>query len=248
MKKQLSREFETKYNSAMVHSQLIKRKRLQSETPRQYIYAMQTVAGQGIVEEEALIQYIIDGIPDEECNKSILYGSDNVTQLRKNLEHYDRMKERIDNKLRKEHAKNGKKKTTEKGEKKGSKKESKEARCFICGLTDYMAKNFPHREEGPKCFKCNRFGHIATKCSTASETVKKDRKVNVVNVSSCTPTNDEMVITVNDVPMLSMMDTETYLTLLRFSEYLRIGSPVIRPVSHSLYGLGKSQMKPIGVF
>lgn len=168
MRKRLLCEFETKYNSAMVHSQLIKRKRLQNETPRQYIYAMQTIASQGIIEEEALIQYVIDGILDEECNKGILYGSDSVTQLRKNLEYYDRMKERIDKKSRKEQTKDGKKKMTEKSERKSNKKEVKETRCFSCGSADHLAKNCPHKEEGPKCFKCNQFGHIATKCSASS--------------------------------------------------------------------------------
>lgn len=72
--------------------------------------------------------------------------------------------------------------------------------------------------------------------------------MNVVNINSCTPTDDEMVVAVNGVPISSMMDTGTHRTLLKFSEYRRIGSPAIRPVYHSLYGLGKSQVKPIGVF
>lgn len=72
--------------------------------------------------------------------------------------------------------------------------------------------------------------------------------MNVANISSCTPTDDEMVVAVNGVPVSSMMDTGTHRTLLKFSEYRRIGSPAIRPVYHSLYGLGKSQVKPIGVF
>lgn len=105
MKRCLLSEFEIKYNSATVHSQLIKRKRQPNKTPRQYIYAIQTIASQGDIEEEALIQYMIDGILDEESNKSILYGSDDV---KKNLEQYDRMKERIDRKTRKEPIKNSK--------------------------------------------------------------------------------------------------------------------------------------------
>jgi len=83
MKKRLLNEFETKHNSAIVHAQLNKRKRQTNETPRQYIYVMQTIASQGDVEEEALVQYIIEGVPDEEYNKSILYGADTLTQLRK---------------------------------------------------------------------------------------------------------------------------------------------------------------------
>lgn len=72
--------------------------------------------------------------------------------------------------------------------------------------------------------------------------------MNVVNINSCTPTDDEMVVAVNGILISSMMDTGTHRTLLKFSEYRRIGSPAIRPVYHSLYGLEKSQVKPIGVF
>lgn len=72
--------------------------------------------------------------------------------------------------------------------------------------------------------------------------------MNVVNISSCTPTDDEMVVAVNGISISSMMDTGTHRTLLKFSKYRRIDSPAIRSVYHSLYGLGKSQVKPIGVF
>lgn len=55
MKRRMLREFETKLNSALIYSQLIKRKRLPNETPRQYVYAMNTIASQGTIEEEALM-------------------------------------------------------------------------------------------------------------------------------------------------------------------------------------------------
>lgn len=96
IRKRLLSEFQIKYNSVMVHAQLAKLQRLLNDRPRRYVYAMKTIVSQGAMEEEVLLQYIIDGIPDEESNKSIQYGSDIVLQLRKNLEHYDRMKERSD--------------------------------------------------------------------------------------------------------------------------------------------------------
>lgn len=86
MKKSLLKEFETKVNSVMVHLQLSKRKRQANETLRQYVYAMSTIASQGNVEEEAVMQYIIDGIQDDEAAKSILYSACTIGELRKNLE------------------------------------------------------------------------------------------------------------------------------------------------------------------
>jgi len=133
-------EFETKHNSAIIHTQLNKRKRQTNETPQQYIYAMQTIASQGDVEEEALIQCIIEGMPDEEHNKSILYGTDTLTQLRKNMECYDRMKEKSDKKSRKEQPKALKGKNADKSEKKANQKEWKETRCFSCGSIEHVAR------------------------------------------------------------------------------------------------------------
>jgi len=178
-------EFETKHNSAIVHAQLNKRKRQTNETPRQYIHAMQTIASQGDVEEEALIQYIIEGVPDEEHNKSILYGTDTLTQLRKNMECYDRMIEKSDKKSRKEQPKSVKGKNIDKSEKKANQKERKETSC---GSIEHVARDCPHKDERPKYFNCNRFGHIATKCDDSGETTKKDRKVNVISVSDRVPT------------------------------------------------------------
>lgn len=106
MKRRLIKEFEAKLNSATIHSQLMKRKRLPNETPRQYVCAMSTIANQGSVEDETLIQYIIDEVLNDENSKSILYSSCTVTELRKNLERYDRMVEKSEEKSRKELTKN----------------------------------------------------------------------------------------------------------------------------------------------
>ena len=55
---------------------------------------MQEVASQGVLEEMALVQYVIDGIEDEETNKTILYSARCIRELKKNLEIYDRMRKK----------------------------------------------------------------------------------------------------------------------------------------------------------
>lgn len=102
MKRRMRCEFETKLNSALIHSQLMKRKRLANETLRQYVYAINTIASQASkgIEEEALMQYIIDGVSDDESNKAILYNANTITELRKNLERYDRIREKAGRKNR----------------------------------------------------------------------------------------------------------------------------------------------------
>lgn len=70
LKRRLIREFSIDLNRADVHSQLFKRRMKADENSRQYIYAMQEIASQGYIEEDALIQYIIDGVSDDETSKT----------------------------------------------------------------------------------------------------------------------------------------------------------------------------------
>ena len=137
-KKRMIKEFQIEVNSATIHAQLLKRKRLANETPRQYVCAIHNTANQGFVEDEALIQYIIDGIPDDESNKQILYNARNLTELKKSLEIYDRMQE-----------KSRKKKPTAKSEtnkdKKQEKKDPKQTttkkfHCFACESAEHEVK------------------------------------------------------------------------------------------------------------
>lgn len=140
-----------------------------------------------------------------------------VVQLRKNLELYDRMKEKSDKKLRKEQIKPNKGKIAEKSEKKTNQKERKEIRCFSCGSMEHITRVCPQKDEGPKCFKCNRFGHIATKYEASNEITKKDQRVNVISVINDVPTDDEMIIIVNGVPVMSMTDTGTRTLVQEYS-------------------------------
>lgn len=49
------------------------------------------------MEISAVIQYIIDGIVDDEVNKTILYGAETISQLKAKLNTYEKMKSRIKN-------------------------------------------------------------------------------------------------------------------------------------------------------
>jgi len=61
---------------------------------------MNTIADQGTIKEEVLIQYIIDGVvTDDESSKSISYSANTITELRKNMECYDKIKKKSDKKM-----------------------------------------------------------------------------------------------------------------------------------------------------
>ena len=59
------------------------------------MYAMMEIASEGNVEEKALMEHIINGIPDREYNKMILHQASTLEQLKTNLDVYDRIKEKL---------------------------------------------------------------------------------------------------------------------------------------------------------
>lgn len=107
----------------------------------------------------------------------------------------------------------------------------------------------PDQEKGPKCFKCNNFGHIAAKCEeTEKATTKKDKKTNEVNVITQAATDDEIIIEINDTQIRSMMDTGTYQIMLKYKDNDRIGKPELRTVTSTVQRFGKMIVKAHGVF
>lgn len=62
-------EFGEKFISATVHQNLVKRRKRWEESYHGYVLQMRAISSQGDIEEEVLIQYIIDGIPDTKIAK-----------------------------------------------------------------------------------------------------------------------------------------------------------------------------------
>ncbi|XP_043494160.1 uncharacterized protein LOC122519060 [Polistes fuscatus] len=93
LKRSLIREFQVKVNSATIHKQLSKRRQQPGESSRLYIYSMQEIANQGNIEEDALIQYIADGLLGERRDKAVLYGSRTLTEFKNNIQIFDKLKE-----------------------------------------------------------------------------------------------------------------------------------------------------------
>ena len=89
LKKGLIREFSKKYNSRQVHQKLREMRKKSDEACLAYMYRMLKIASYVDIEEEAKVEYIIDGIIDKEVNKSTLYGAASIKKLRKRLIVYE---------------------------------------------------------------------------------------------------------------------------------------------------------------
>ncbi|KAK7865588.1 hypothetical protein R5R35_010119 [Gryllus longicercus] len=247
IKKDLTKEFITKLSSATVHSQLRKRKRLSDETAKQYIYSMIEIANQGTVDEEALVEYIIDGIQDYESNKAILYSARNIQELKKCFEAYERMKEKSKGRqttTQKEESnhrnKENKNQTSSTKEDHGNKnsdgKRPGQKRCFSCGSKEHERVNCTNKDKGPKCFKCNMFGHIAPNCTKESQSV------------GCISSNDEGLISmkVRGRNYRALLDTGSDVNLVPTDIYEKIGRPEMSPTTRCFTGLGNKTTNPVG--
>lgn len=92
LKKTLIKEFTKALNSKSVHKELARTKKQSDESYHEYMYRMMEIASHADIELEAKIQYIIEGLPDEPQNKTILYGAQSIRDLRKRLTQYETMK------------------------------------------------------------------------------------------------------------------------------------------------------------
>ena len=163
-KKALVDEFEDIVSDRQIHQELAHRTKRADESLLRYMYSMREIAGQGRVDTQSVIDYIIQGIADEVTNKAILYGARNMQQLKERFEQYEAMKsdmktktkfgERKDDKAERSAMRNRSRQTS-----------SDPKRCFNGGGDDHLSVKCPQKEKGVKCFSCNKFGHIAAKCT-----------------------------------------------------------------------------------
>lgn len=155
-------EFGKTVNSRQVHKELARTKKKNDESYHEYVYRMMEIASHADLETEAKIQYIIDGIQDEPVNKTVLYGAQNIKELRKKLTQYEAMKNAVNQKSKSQSYKPTKDATKGPG---GQGTKTDEKRCYNCGEKNHMGASCPLKSKGTKCFGCGEFGHIAAKCS-----------------------------------------------------------------------------------
>ncbi|KAI8116034.1 hypothetical protein CVS40_11828 [Lucilia cuprina] len=72
-----------------VYRQLQARKLQSSETALSYLISMQTIAGQSSIDEQELVDFIIDGIPDTGSHVTFLYGAHTMDELIRRLDRFE---------------------------------------------------------------------------------------------------------------------------------------------------------------
>ncbi|KAF6206296.1 hypothetical protein GE061_017526 [Apolygus lucorum] len=88
-------EFKTVSTSRELHLELSKRTKKREESTQEYLIRMREIASKGSIDDESLIQYVINGLPDSTANKAILYGAISITEFKNKLKLYDKMKKSV---------------------------------------------------------------------------------------------------------------------------------------------------------
>ncbi|XP_015596320.1 uncharacterized protein LOC107268244 [Cephus cinctus] len=212
------------------------------------------IAGQADIEEEAIIQYSIDGIRDDEVNKTILYGASSIKEFRKKLQLYETQKENSGKSHRSiQRPSNNDKPKRIAVDKMTDRKDGvivKPKHCFVCGNKNHLSRDCPDKEKGRKCFKCDRFGHISSEYTTE---VKKSSSTNTESRARVDAVEATKRKIPKDIKMLGQdvtacIDSGSDLHLVRFSEYQRLGAPKLELKKIVFDGANSKDNKTIGRF
>jgi len=102
-----------------------------------------------------------------------------------------------------------------------------------CGATDHSVGSCTHKDKGPKCFKCNEFGHIFTKC-TKAEKKENIKSVNVVRAEDI----QTIPVIINGSKVSALLDTGSDVNLTREDVVNAIGVTNLQETTRIFTGLG----------
>ncbi|CAB3262274.1 unnamed protein product [Arctia plantaginis] len=91
----LTKEFPDALNTKEMHELMAGRRKKKDETVYQYMLLMRELGKRAKFPDYVTVQYIVDGIPDYENNKAILYGITSFSVLKEKLAVYEMMKSKM---------------------------------------------------------------------------------------------------------------------------------------------------------
>lgn len=241
LKQSLRAEFSKAVNSHTVHKQLAQRKKREDESYHEYMYSMLDIAAQVSMEAVAVMQYVIDGIRDDELSKTMLYGAKNIKEFKDRLTQYGKMRER-------QAANPRTKKETERDETRINKQPvrsgssthpTKTVRCYYCGDKRHKSDECPTKDRGMKCFKCEDYGHVAAKCPKSTGAARTNA-VTSKRRQACKS------VTIGTQQINALIDSGSDLSLMRAATYIGIGAPSLSSDKIEFRGVGSNENVTLG--
>ncbi|XP_037944267.1 uncharacterized protein LOC119677070 [Teleopsis dalmanni] len=226
LKKALIAEFTVNLTMNEVHAMLKGRRKKPTESLREYLYSIIEIANQIQLDEMSIIDYFIEGIPDNQ-EKHILV-----------IKHYRRETSNRtywvqDIKIEREDRKDGK-------------------RCYRCGGKDHIANSCKIKDY--KCFKCQEVGHKAFECKRPEKVVGNRNKNNSLVIETINDvrrngTNRVLKdLGINGKKVRALIDTGSDVCIIRHSTCLRLGNIVLEARRKTLTGIGGKEIKTLGSF
>lgn len=161
---------------------------------------MLSTAAQSDVDVAAIITYTINELPGSNELKAHLYEAGNLDEFERKLRAYEIQFAMTKGEKRHDYVK------------KDSKKEGKRERgpiwLIVCS---HLFPDCPSKNKGPKCFKCNKFGHKSSSCSEPNSVAKPpEKRINMIKKCSRNKT-----VEVNNVDVDGLADTASDYTVIR---------------------------------
>lgn len=230
LKKRLTDEFQLKVSSAQVHKMLMSRRKRPTEPVQEYVLVMRELGSRANIDAETIIQYIIDGIPDDQVNKIVLYGAKNFGDFKEKVKLYNQIKTKstfVSNDSSRMKVKSDKNKEV----------------CFNCGQKGHKSNLCPDKAKGAKCFKCGNFGHISTKCVKNKPEVSKS-----VNTVSVKPKRSVKVL-IDNVKLTALFDSGSDISAIRSDVfYDNFNNITLTKKIINISGIGCSSVESLGMF
>ncbi|KAH8389500.1 hypothetical protein KR215_007166 [Drosophila sulfurigaster] len=251
LKQALLSEFKKTTNSAELHKQMSERKMKRSESVLEYLLIMKELATRGNIDDEAIMQYVIDGISDRSVNKSILYNARDIKEFKEKLKAYEKMKGKVNYVENDDHSKNTntKEQWSDAKEKYDDKDNNNNAiKCYNCGGKGHVSENCDHKSKGKRCFNCRSFGHISKDCQNNNNKAESESKPNMRKIVD----EDSVMykrVRVQDKNFVAFSDSGSKYNIMNDVSYKSLNSSVLNKVNIYLTGFGsKNKIKPIGSF
>lgn len=204
LKAELEEEFGEQLNSATIHHQLSERKKKSKETFIEYFYEMLAIGSRGNVEHKAIITYTIDGLPGSTATKNFMYDARTIKDFKQKLETFELMQPKMTNQPK--NIKNN----DYQGKRDDKSKNDDEQRCRNCGDKSHNSNSCPNKDKGPKCFKCNSYGHLSRFCTSTQPS--EPRRINIIQRES-----SRKHVTINNSNVKALIDTGSDITGIKES-------------------------------